>query len=286
MPKVKRDLRLQCLGVAISLAQLSSLATAQTSSESSPASYDAIIASARSGAHAQAIEALRAWQLNNPQDKRAPSDLVVIMGWAGLDAQALASAKATGSAALAPYALRSAAKSARNQQDHAWALEAYSKLYAQDAQDCDALLGVANSQVDLRQSEVADKALTQLESNCVTAQGWPERLAQARSYWAARQKSSTEPRDLAALAWWSEQMANSPSSAAYPGVSRNARVREAVLVASRTGSHQLARTWLARAEPTMSAQERASVLQAIQAQRLNRQIRCSYDANRQIQCVY
>jgi biofilm PGA synthesis protein PgaA len=49
---------------------------------------------------------------------------------------------------------------------------------------------------------------------------------------------------------------------------RNARVREAVLVASRTGSHQLARTWLAQAEPAMSAQERASVLAAMAGQQI------------------
>jgi hypothetical protein len=285
--KMKVRACLQCLAVALSLAQLSGLALAQASPGLAPsASYDAIIASARAGAHAQAIEALRAWQLNHPQDKRVSSDLVVVMGWAGQDAQALASAKASGSAALEPYALRSAAKSARNQQDHAWALEAYTKLYAQDAQDCDALLGMANSQVDLRQSEAAGNALTQLEACCVNAQGWPERLAQARSYWAARQKNTAEPRDLAALAWWSDQMNNPQASANYPVAYRNARVREAVLVASRTGSHQLARTWLAQAEPTMSAEERASVLAAIQAQRSSRQIRCSYDANHQIQCDY
>jgi biofilm PGA synthesis protein PgaA len=266
IPKIKRNLRLQCLGVAFSLAQLSSFALAQANN--APASYDAIIVSARSGAHAQAIEALRAWQLNNPQDKRVKSDLVVVMGWAGQDADALASAKASGMAALEPYALRSAAKSARNQQDHAWALEAYAKLYSQDAQDCDALLGVANSQVDLRQSEAADKALTQLEGSCVNTQGWPERVAQTRSYWAARQKNTAEPRDLAALGWWSEQMNNPQTRASYPVAYRNARVREAVLVASRTGSHQLARTWLSQAEATMSPEERASVLAGMAGQQI------------------
>jgi biofilm PGA synthesis protein PgaA len=45
-------------------------------------------------------------------------------------------------------------------------------------------------------------------------------------------------------------------------------VREAVLVASRTGSHQLARTWLAQAEPNMSAEERASVLAAMAGQQI------------------
>jgi biofilm PGA synthesis protein PgaA len=267
--KTKREWCLNGLCVALSAALLCGLALAQTKPGlAANASYDAIIASARAGAHAQAIEALRAWRVSNPQDQRVASDLVVVMGWAGQDADALASAKASGSAALAPYALRSAAKSARNQQDHAWALEAYSKLYAQDAKDCDALLGVANSQVDLRQSQAAHSALTQLETSCVNAQGWPERLAQTRSYWAARQKNSAEPRDLVALAWWSDQMASPQSGAAYPVAYRNARVREAVLVASRTGSHQLARTWLAQAEPDMSTQERASVLAAMAGQQI------------------
>ena len=163
-------------------------------------SYDAIIALARTGAHSQAIEALRAWQTSNPQDKRVDSDLIVIMGWAGLDADALAVAKASGSNALEPYALRSAAKSARNQQDPVWALEAYKLLLAKDPQDCDALLGTANSQVDLRAPDEAGSTLTQLEKTCADAQDWPLRIAQARTYWSARQTNSNAPKDIAALA--------------------------------------------------------------------------------------
>lgn len=248
-------------------------------------SYDAIIASARTGAHSQAIEALRAWQTSYPQDKRVDSDLIVIMGWAGLDADALAVAKASGSNALEPYALRSAAKSTRNQQDPVWALEAYKLLLAKDPQDCDALLGTANSQVDLRAPDEAGSTLTQLEKTCADAQDWPLRIAQARTYWSARQTNSNAPKDIAALAWWTVQMEPLQQDA-YAVAYRNARVREAVLVASRTGSHQLANTWLARAEATMSADERASLLAAVEAQRLNRQIRCAYDANRNISCLY
>lgn len=248
-------------------------------------SYDAIIASARTGAHSQAIEALRAWQANNPQDKRVDSDLIVVMGWAGQDADALTVARASGSNALEPYALRSAAKSARNQQDHAWALEAYNLLLVKDPKDCDALLGTANSQVDLRTPDEAGNTLTQLEKTCANAPDWPMRIAQARTYWSARQKNSDSPKDIAALAWWTAQMQPSQQNT-YAVAYRNARVREAVLVASRTGSHQLASTWLERADATMSADERANVLAAVQAQRLNRQIRCAYDANRNISCLY
>lgn len=247
--------------------------------------YDAIIASARAGAHSQAIQALRAWQTSNPQDKRVDADLIVVMGWAGLDADALAVAKTSGSNMLAPYALRSAAKSARNQQDHAWALEAYNLLLVKDPKDCDALLGAANSQVDLRTPEEAGNTLAQLENTCANAQDWPLRIAQARTYWSARQKNDSAPKDLSALAWWTAQM-EPAVQLAYPAAYRNARVREAVLVASRTGSHQLASTWLARAESTMGADERDSVIAAVEAQRQGRQIRCTYDANRNITCAY
>jgi hypothetical protein len=267
---------LMCVAAALCAAPVPSFANP---------SYDAIIASARTGAHSQAIEALREWKISNPQDKRVDSDLVVVMGWAGLDADALAVAKASGSNALEPYALRSAAKSARNQQDHAWALEAYNLLLAKDPKDCDALLGIANSQVDLRATDPAGNTLTQLENICASAPDWPLRIAQARTYWSARQKNDSTPKDLNALAWWTAQMEPS-MQAAYPVAYRNARVREAVLVASRTGSHQLASTWLARAESTMGADERASVLAAVEAQRQGRQIRCTYDANRNISCAY
>lgn len=267
---------LMCVATALYAAPVASFANP---------SYDAIIASARTGAHRQAIEALRAWQASNPKDKRVDSDLIVVMGWAGLDADALAVARTSGSNALEPYALRSAAKSARNQQDHAWALEAYNLLLVKDPKDCDALLGTANSQVDLRATDEAGNTLSQLENTCANAQEWPLRIAQARTYWAARQKNDSVPKDLSALAWWTAQM-EPAMQLAYPVAYRNARVREAVLVASRTGSHQLASTWLAGAQSTMSADERTNVLAAVEAQRQSRQIRCTSDANRNISCTY
>ena len=260
--KRRIEVRLACLGWALCAAH---------SYSDAAQNYDAIIESARAGAYAQAIEQLRQWQTSNPQDKRVASDTVVILGWAGKDAEALASAKASGSAALAPYALRSAAKSARNQRDHAWALEAYSQLYAKDSQDCDALLGVANSQVDLRKLGEAGQSLAQLEKICTSAPRWPERVAQARSYWAATDLTSAERSDILALGWWSTQLQDSAPaepSADYSVEYRNARLREAILIASRAGSHRLANTWLAQAGANLGSEDRARVLAAMAGQQI------------------
>lgn len=248
------------LGIALCAIHLNSLADQ---------SYDAIIASARAGAHAQAVIALNAWQANHPQDKRVDSDRVVILGWAGKDAQALASAKASGSAVLEPYALRSAAKSARNQQDYAWALDAYNVLYAKDRLDCDALLGVANSQSDLRKLNQADESLTELEKKCINSPRWPVRVAQARSYWAATNATSGERSDILALGWWSAQIQeDGQSSAGYTAEYRNARLQEAILIASRAGSHRLASTWAEQAGPTFNTDDRARVLVAMAGQQI------------------
>jgi biofilm PGA synthesis protein PgaA len=260
--KKRIEVRLTCLGFALCAAHGSSTAAQN---------YDAIIESARAGAYAQAIEQLREWQAINPQDKRVDSDRVVILGWAGQDAQALAAAKTSGSAVLAPYALRSAAKSARNQRDHAWALEAYNQLYGKDPQDCDALLGVANSQVDLRKLNEAGQSLTQLEKTCTSAPRWPERIAQARSYWATTDPTSGERSDILALGWWSTQIqdaAPTGTSADYPVEYRNARLREAILIASRAGSHRLASTWLAQAGASLNSEDRAKVLVAMAGQQI------------------
>jgi biofilm PGA synthesis protein PgaA len=254
------ELRVTCVGLVLCAAHFNSLAGP---------SYDAIIESAREGAYTQAIEQLLAWKASNPQDTRVDSDKVVILGWAGKDAEALMSAKTSGSAVLAPYALRSAAKSARNQQDHAWALEAYNSLYAKDPQDCDALLGIANSQIDLRKLGEAGQSLSLLEKNCISAPRWPERVAQARTYWAATDKISGERSDIAALGWWSTQIQDSAQAGAdYPVEYRNARMREAILIASRAGSQRLASTWLAQAGASFSSEDRAKVLVAMAGQQI------------------
>ncbi len=258
--KLRLTLKWSGLGVALCAAHFNSMADQ---------SYDAIIESARAGAYAQAVQALNAWQASHPQDNRVDSDRVVILGWSGKDEEALASAKASGSAVLEPYALRSAAKSARNQQDYAWALEAYNVLYAKDRQDCDALLGVANSQSDLRRLTQADQSLTELEQKCINSSRWSERVAQARSYWAATDKTNGDRSDIVALGWWSTQIQDGAQAGTkYPVEYRNARMREAILIASRAGSQRLASTWLAQSGASFSSEDRAKVLAAMAGQQI------------------
>jgi biofilm PGA synthesis protein PgaA len=230
--------------------------------------YDAIIELARKGAFTQSLESLRAWQQSHPQDVRVVSDLVVVLGWSRDDAKAVEVAKAAGMAALTPYAVRNAAKSARNLQDHTWALQAYRYLEGKDAQDCDALIGVANSLVDLRQSEQADKTLLKLEAGCANAAApWPDRVAQARTYWASRLNNNVAA-DPAALGWWMEQFNPQVSLKTYSQPYTDARWREAILLALRTGSHNLVAKWLPQGESALSDNDRARVMAALAAQKI------------------
>jgi biofilm PGA synthesis protein PgaA len=240
-----------------------------TASAAGLSEYNAIIESARAGAHAQAVTALQSWSSPEPSTKKVTSDLTVILRWAGRDAEALALAKKTGIAGLEAYALKSAAVAARNLQDAPWAVSAYAGLVEADPKDCDARLGLALSSTDAGQSDKASTVLETLEKDCTPAGGpYSQSIAQARSYWAARQVNTGQPQELLALGWWTERLGRDGLAPPWPAGYQTQALREAALLASRNGAHQLARRWLQGGEAALTGEDTARILSAQAAQQI------------------
>lgn len=249
--------------------------------QTAQAQYDTIIAEARAGAHGLAIEALRAWRAQHPDDRKAVSDLAVVFGWAGQDANALATAREVGVSGLDTYAVRSVAKSGRNIGEYRWAIDGYRFLLKSNPADCDALLGLAYSYTDARESGNAETRLNQFDAECVANIIEPKLIGQrvtesatARTYWARRQSTDGKPSDLSALGWWSvmlkqvAQIKDTKPSTDANHLARSAQFREGVLLASAAGAYHLVNEWFPHATAAMSENERATVLAAMAAQKI------------------
>jgi biofilm PGA synthesis protein PgaA len=235
--------------------------------------YDGIINAGRSGRHDEAISALRTWLATHPADRRARADMIVMLGWAGQDANAVAAANEVGLSTLEGYALRSAAKSGRNMSNYVWAEAAYAAALKLDPADCDALLGIAYTLADARNSSGADVRLTQFDTRCalLNAQRATEG-ARARTYWAQRQIVDGQPNDLDALGWWTKRLTQeerAPAKADAPlAMLQRAQYQEAVLLATKVGAFHLVEVWLPRVENTLSENDRARVLASMAAQKI------------------
>lgn len=241
--------------------------------------YEAVVKSARTGEYSQAIRILETWAAHAPSVSRINSDLTVILQWAGRDAEALALAKKSGISGLEPYALRSTAAVARKYHDESWAMAAYSRLGEINPSDCDAILGLTLSLVDAQRSTQAGSVLDALESSCTPMAGTYVRdIAQARSYWAARQVNSHSPQELIALAWWSEKLNSVGQAGHFSKGYEGEALREAILLASRNGSHQLARVWIDSGRSNLNDNETAQVLSARAAQQIRWAIATPNDA--------
>ena len=220
------------------------------------AEYEVIIEAARSGAYAKAATELEGWSAPEPSRQRVNSDLTVILIQAGRADDGLAVARRVGIEGLAPYALKSAAIVARNLQDPQWAVTAYTRLAQLDPADCDAQLGLALSWVDASESAQAGALLSTLEQQCTPADGqFLQSIAQARTYWAARQADVRRPQELLALGWWSEKLEATGSSPPFNESYRAQALREAVFVASRNGGNDLVRRWTAKAAVSLTNEE-------------------------------
>ena len=243
------------------------------------AEYDAIIESARSGAHQQALTALEVWSAPSPSIQKINSDITVILRWAGRDGQALELAKKVGVLGLEPYALKSAAVAARNLQDAPWAVAAYTQLVGIDPSDCDARLGLALSLVEARASAQSGGVLDALEQNCTPIGGaYGRSIAQARSYWAARRTDPRSPQELAALDWWSNALEPAGKPSVLSANYQREAFREAILLASRNGAQHLVRRWSESGRADLTGDDMARILSAKAAQQIRWAIATPDDA--------
>ncbi|HMM50383.1 MAG TPA: poly-beta-1,6 N-acetyl-D-glucosamine export porin PgaA [Burkholderiaceae bacterium] len=91
-----------------------SMLVAYPAAAQGPDSHEAAIALARSGDYANALAALERLAAARPHDLRIGFDRIVVLGWAGNDAQALARASGLDLAGAPAYVLESIGRSARN----------------------------------------------------------------------------------------------------------------------------------------------------------------------------
>ena len=81
-----------------------------------PDSLEAAVALARSGDYASALAALERLATAQPGDRQILFDTIVVLGWAGKDAEALARASGLDLAGAPAYVLEGIGRSARNLQ--------------------------------------------------------------------------------------------------------------------------------------------------------------------------
>jgi biofilm PGA synthesis protein PgaA len=129
---------------------------------SADAAYDSLIQQARTGNYGPALNLLR--QL--PAERQTPgqvSDHLLIASWARQDAEVLAVYEAQGrQRKLTPQALATVARTYRNQQRWAPALETYRQALVREPNDPDLQLGLALTQADAGQTDTAVQRLRAL----------------------------------------------------------------------------------------------------------------------------
>lgn len=133
-------------------------------------SYQRALDLARAGRYEQALPQFR-WLLTlAPDDKRLRGDYLVVLGWAGKDAEALAEFQRFDPASVPAYVLLAAAKSARNLKRFDQAVTLYRLAVARAPHDPQGALGLALSLADAGGSH-ADEAVWRLRA---LRHRWPD----------------------------------------------------------------------------------------------------------------
>jgi len=164
--------------------------------------YRAAIEQARNGQSAQALDVLRSLQGRHPERLDIFNDYVVVLGWAGSDAAALALQERVDRDAAPAYVLENLGGSARRQKQYALAEELYAKARARFPQRIEPQLGLVATWVDAGRLDDAARLAGELRA------GYPR---DARVL-AAYAEVATARRDyFGALGAYQEMLAQSPA---------------------------------------------------------------------------
>jgi biofilm PGA synthesis protein PgaA len=137
----------------------------------------AAVAQARAGDHAGALAALESLAAQRPDDRAIAFDRIVILGWAGRDAEALALAGGLDIAGAPPWVLEAIGRSARNQKRFDLARSVYQRSLQADPGRAESRLGLAFSMSDLGDHAGAARLLDQ----ALAASPTDARLLEARA---------------------------------------------------------------------------------------------------------
>ncbi|MCP5156587.1 MAG: poly-beta-1,6 N-acetyl-D-glucosamine export porin PgaA [Ectothiorhodospiraceae bacterium] len=106
------------------------------------------VALARDGAHEEALAQLRALRVEAPDDLGILRDTVVVLGWAGRDAEAVGLGVALDLDRTPPWVLVGLAASAQRAGDRDLAVRAYRQILAEDPASSEALVGLARTHAE------------------------------------------------------------------------------------------------------------------------------------------
>ncbi len=124
-------------------------------------SHEAAVALARSGDYAKALAALERLAGEHPDDRRIAFDRIVVLGWAGRDAEALARASGLDLAGAPAYVLESIGRSARNLKRFDLAESVYRRSVSAHPGRQESRIGLALTLADRGRHEEARRLLVE-----------------------------------------------------------------------------------------------------------------------------
>ena len=169
----RKALRLRATVLALSLC--AAFASAPVAGQSDP--HSAAVAQARAGDHAGALAALESLAAQRPGDRAIAFDRILILGWAGRDAEALALASGLDIAGAPAWVLEAIGRSARNQKRFDLARSAYQRALQAEPGRLESRVGLAFTMSDQGDHAGAAKLLDE----ALAATPGDARLLEARA---------------------------------------------------------------------------------------------------------
>jgi len=210
-----------------------------------PGSHEAAIALARSGDYANALAALERLAAERPDDLQVAFDRIVVLGWAGRDAEALARASGLDLARAPAYVLEGIGRSARNLKRFDLAESLYRRSVSAHPGSQASRIGLALTLSDRGRHEEARRLLDEALTDA------PQGAARAALLVAQANVAESAGEWPTALSKYQEALATDPQSKqAQAGLIRTA---------ARLGAPGLAAGFAARHPGLLPAPEVAAI---------------------------
>ena len=224
----------------LALSLCAAFASAPVAGQSDP--HSAAVAQARAGDHAGALAALESLAAQRPGDRAIAFDRILILGWAGRDAEALALASGLDIAGAPAWVLEAIGRSARNQKRFDLARSAYQRALQAEPGRLESRVGLAFTMSDQGDHAGAAKLLDE----ALAATPGDARLLEARALVAEHGGDW-----LGALAFHQRALKAEPQ--------RRESLRGVVRAAGRLGAPQLAADLAARHPGLLTEAETAAL---------------------------
>lgn len=232
--------------IAVPAAWAAEQFTAETAGQ-----HRAAIEDARAGRVEPALEVLQSLVTRFPERQDLLGDYVVVLGWAGNHAAALALLDRVNRASAPVYVIESLANSARRLQRYELAEALYREVLARDATRVEAEIGIARTLADAGKLDAASALIGRLRAK------YPNRVDVRE---AAADIASAKRDPFTALAAYDEILALEPAN--------RAALRGKIRTLSEIGAAQLAIALADRNPGVLSADERETLAVDLTAQQI------------------